>query len=227
MASSSYVSATESLNEYSPITIYSEIWPPFQIRNEQGQLTGPATEQVKQILDQNDVNYVIEPKRWAMSLNLVQSKPNTLIYSISRTPVREKNFHWIAKLGGVNTKLLALSDSKIRIEHPKELINYTIALKREEASTQYFLDMGLLPGKNIIFVNNTVQALELLNIGRVDFYPISASGLKPSLDSSGYDSRMFKYVYHLKDLSYDFYLAANIDSDEEFISALNILFNHQ
>ena len=218
------LAAEVQFEQYFPIQIYSEIWPPFQIRSEQGKLTGPATEQVKSALDEADVPYDIQPMRWARALNLIKLKPNALIYSISRTPEREKHFYWIARLGRVNTKLLGLSENNDLISHPSELKNYVIALKRAEASLDYFLNLGLVPDKNIIFVNDTEQALRLIDIGRVDFYPISAAGLKPSLESTGYASSKFKYVYYFEELSFDFYIAANKESDRNFIKYISNIF---
>lgn len=212
-------------DQYLPISIYSEIWPPFQIRDRNGILTGPATDQVKAVLDEADLEYDIQPMRWARALNLIKLKPNALVYSISRTPEREKQFYWIARLGRVHTKLLSLSENNDIISHPRELKNYVIALKRSEASLDYFLELGLIPEKNIIFVNDTEQALRLLSRGRIDFYPISASGLKPSLESTGYHSSKFKYVYYFEELSFDFYIAANKESNPKFIKYLRQVFS--
>ncbi|GLX77120.1 hypothetical protein tinsulaeT_04600 [Thalassotalea insulae] len=215
----------ESFEQYLPVQIYSEIWPPFQVKDKQGKLTGLATDHVKSAFEQADVPYHILPMRWARALNFIKLKPNALIYSISRTPERESRFHWIAKLGRVNVKLLSLKESNEVISHPSQLTNYVIALKRAEASLDYFLGLGLEPGKHIIFVNNSEQALKLLDIGRVDFYPISAETLQSSLDIIGYSSSKFKYVYYFKALSFDIYIAANKDSDLAFISYINDLFD--
>lgn len=215
-----------SYDKYLPIPIYSEIWPPFQIRNTQGALAGPATEQVIAALKEANIPFDIQTMRWARALNLIKLKPNALVYSISRTPEREREFHWIARLGRVHTKLLSLSENNDIITHPSELKNYVIALKRSEASLDYFLNLGLVPEKNIIFVNDTEQALRLLNRGRIDFYPISASGLKPSLESTGYHSSKFKYVYYFEELSFDFYIAANKDSDPDFVNYLKAVFRN-
>lgn len=210
--------------QYMPIPIFSEIWPPFQVRDEKGRLTGAATDQVTTALDKANVPYDIQTMRWARALNLIRLKPNALVYSISRTPEREKDFYWIARLGRVHTKLLSLSENNDIITDPSELKNYVIALKRSEASLDYFLNLGLVPEKNIVFVNDTEQALRLLNRGRIDFYPISAAGLKPLLESTGYHSSKFKYIYYFKELSFDFYIAANKESNPAFIEFLKQVF---
>lgn len=219
-----YADQVNGFEQYLPISIYSEIWPPFQIRDEKGKLTGPATEQVTTALNEAELSYDIQTMRWARALNLIRLKPNALVYSISRTPEREKEFYWIARLGRVHTKLLSLSENNDIISDPSELKNYVIALKRSEASLDYFLNLGLVPEKNIVFVNDTEQALRLLNRGRIDFYPISAAGLKPSLESTGYHSSKFKYVYYFKELSFDFYIAANKESNPAFIEFLKQVF---
>ncbi len=194
------------------------------MENEQGALTGLATEQVKSAFDQAGVAYEIFPMRWARALNFIKLKPNALIYSISRTPEREPYFHWIAKLGRVNTKLLSLAEHKDTITHPKQLLNYVIALKRAEAGLDYYLSLGLVPGKHIIFVNNSEQALKLLDIGRVDYYPISAEALASSLAITGFAQAKFKYVYYFEQLSFDIYIAANKESDPAFVDYLIDLF---
>jgi len=219
-----YADQASGFEQYLPISIYSEIWPPFQIRDEKGKLTGPATDQVTTALNEAKVPYDIQTMRWARALNLVRLKPNALVYSISRTPEREHQFYWIARLGRVHTKLLSLSENEYIISEPQELKNYVIALKRSEASLDYFLNLGLIPEENIVFVNDTEQAFRLLDRGRVDFYPISTSSLKTSLESTGYDSSKFKYAYSFKELSFDFYIAANKESDPDFIEYLKQVF---
>ncbi|MDO6426768.1 transporter substrate-binding domain-containing protein [Thalassotalea sp. 1_MG-2023] len=218
--------ATQTPSHF-PIKIYSEIWPPFQVKSDNNQLTGQATEQVRKAFKSGNIPYKIVNMRWARALKSVKESPNTLIYSISRTPEREKQFYWIAKLGNVKTRLLTLSDNEEKITHPAQLKKYVIALKRAEASTSYFISLGLTPGKNIIFVNNTEQALKLLKAKRVDFYPISEQNFIPSVNNTTFKKESFTLDYTFKALSFDIYIAANKHSDTALMEKIKVLFQNE
>jgi len=211
--------------ELNKLTIYSEIWPPFQTLDENGDLSGIATNQIKQILNAANVPFEIKPLPWARALHLVNLQHNSLIYSLSRITERESLYHWIYKVGHVKTFILSLSHrTDIKLVKETDLKQYTLILKRHEATNQYFLDLGFDPNINIIYVNNSEQALHLLAKGRGDIYPITESGFMPAVNQSGLSSGLFSLTYELKNFEVDLYLAAHIQSDKAVIDKLKQLF---
>jgi polar amino acid transport system substrate-binding protein len=215
--------ANEAIDKI-PLTIYSELWPPFQ-QYENGKFSGKATRQVKATLAQANWPFKIMVSPWARALASVKETKNTMIYSISRTKQRELKFHWIARLGIVKTKLLIASKRKdIIINKLTDIKKYRIIIKRHDASSEYFYKLGFHPKKDIIYVNNSEQALELLQIGRADIYPIVESGLSPSVNKTDYNAKQFTFVYDLIDLNFELYLAANINSDPLMVEKLQQLF---
>ena len=207
------------------LTIYSEVWPPYQTLNDQGFLAGLATKQVKNAFQAANIPFEIKLMPWARALHFSKLNKNTLIYSLSRTKQREFKFHWIHKLGHVKTSLVSLAErSDLKLTNKTDLKKYTLILKRHEAANQYFLDLGFDPQLNIIYVNNSEQALHLLAKGRGDFYPITGSGFMPAVNKSGLSSDLFALIYELKEFEVDLYLAAHIQSEKPFIDKIKRAF---
>jgi len=218
-----FVYADEAIDKI-PLTIYSELWPPFQ-HYENDIFTGTATRQVKFALDQVNWPYKIEVVPWARALASVKANKDSLIFSISRTKQRESDFLWIARLGVVKTKILTASNRKdVVINKLEDIKNYRLILKRHEASSEYFYALGFHPKHDIIYVKNSQQALELLQIGRADIYPITESNLTPTLNKTKLNKAQFKFVFDLVDLNFEVYIAANIHSDPVVVKQLKQLF---
>jgi len=207
------------------LTVYSEIWPPYQTQSQAGVLDGIATKQIKNAFESVKFPFEIKVMPWARALHLVNLNDNTLIYSLSRTAQREHLFHWIYRLGHVKTYFVSLADrTDLIIKNETDFKKYTLILKRHEAANQYFLDLGFDPNVNIIYVNNSEQALHLLAKGRGDIYPITDSGFMPAITQSGLSSGLFSLIYELKEFELDLYLAANIQSDLKLINQLKQAF---
>jgi len=208
------------------LTVYSEIWPPYQTQSQTGVLNGIATQQVKYVFESANFPFEIKVMPWARAFHLVNLNNNTLIYSISRTAQREHLFHWIHRLGHVKTSFVALAGrTDLIIKNEIDFKKYTLILKRHEAANQYFLDLGFDPKVNIIYVNNSEQALHLLVKGRGDIYPITDSGFMPAVNKSGLSSGLFSLIYELKEFELDLYLAANIQSDIKLINQIKQAFS--
>ena len=209
-----------------PLDIYTEIWPPFQTLSHSGDIEGLSSEKIKNVLNQANWPYRIQAVPWARALHNVSQKPGSLIYSISRTKQRENQFYWLHLLASVKTKLVALSSRRdIHIERLADLNSYTIALKREDAATTLFLELGFTAKTNIVFVNSVEQALQLIKSGRVDFYPAVDIALDEAIRNANLKRESFKFVFELEDLAVDLYLAASKSSNEVWAIELTKLFS--
>jgi len=73
--------------------IMTEEYPPFNFQ-ENGKLTGLATEVVQEIAKRINHPANIELLPWARSYGLIQQKDGLILYSMTRTEEREKMFKW-------------------------------------------------------------------------------------------------------------------------------------
>lgn len=208
------------------IEIYTEVWPPYQFIDENNNLDGIAVNQVQGVLNKLGWRYNTHILPWARTYQSTRRKANSLIYSITRTPEREKQFHWIYQLDNVKTYLLRLADRvDIEVNDEQDILRYRLALRRDAASLSYFKSLGVDMTNNVILVNNSEQALKLVAHGRVDFYPITNTGFLPIIANSNFRPELFTFAFELKDLGSQIYLAANIDSDKQLITTLTRIFS--
>ena len=80
------------------IKIYTEISPPFQIVDSNGKLTGITTEVVRAVLKQINITTKINIVPWARAIYYGDNEPNTLLFSMIRTPERENKYVWIGSI---------------------------------------------------------------------------------------------------------------------------------
>ena len=90
------------------LTIYSDIWPPYQTLSEKGVLVGLATKPVVNVLKAGNISFEIKVTLWAKILHLAKFNKNALIYSLSRTKQREYQFYWIQRLEYIKIHLVSL-----------------------------------------------------------------------------------------------------------------------
>ena len=80
------------------IKVVTVLMPPYQTQLPNGSIGGSATEIVKSMFEVTGDKPIIQAFPWARTYKLASSEPNTLIYSIARTPEREKKFNWVGNM---------------------------------------------------------------------------------------------------------------------------------
>ena len=79
------------------LTAYTEEWAPYNY-SEGGTVKGIATDVLRAACDEARLDCRIFIVPWARALSTVSNTPNTLIYTIARTPAREDDFLWVGPL---------------------------------------------------------------------------------------------------------------------------------
>lgn len=80
------------------IQVVTEEWPPYDYAGRDGEAAGLNTEIVRATLAQAGISGKIVVYPWARALFLARNRPNTLIFSLSRSKERENRFIWIGEL---------------------------------------------------------------------------------------------------------------------------------
>lgn len=207
------------------LKLYTENWAPYQFVNPQNQITGVAVEKIKTVLNRVNWPYEINVYPWARAVHLCKNVENSFIFSVARFPEREKEFQWVAPLTTVTSKLLRFNNNKkIIINTLDDIKNYTIILKRGEASSVYFAKNNLITPKKTIWVTDSSQALKLLEIGRGDIYPEVVEGFSEALKIANLSSSQFSSVYDFKELDVALYLATSLKTHPKIVNKLATLF---
>lgn len=154
-----------------PLHFYTEEWIPFNYTNEAGNIDGFTTAVVKKIAHNLGTKVEIEVQPWSRALQSAQSAENKVIYSVYRTPEREKLFKWVGPIHKVETVLWGLEESKLSIRNLEDAKQYKIAVQADSAYVTELEKKGF--NKSKIVSNYATQEIEMVIRGTADLVPLS------------------------------------------------------
>lgn len=202
------------------VVVYTELLPPFQYINSD-KVAGAATEKVKHILKSAELDFDLHIVPWARAFNIVKTTPNTLIYSINRTPEREPYFYWIAVIAKIGNSFISLKSNEIRINSLEEAKAYVTAVVREGYAHGILLEQGFVSDKNMYVVATLEQQISLLLKGKIDFLFTDIETVRHSLSQQKIDPNHVHIAYSEAAWTRDLYLAANSDTDPQILNKIN------
>ncbi|WDE09771.1 substrate-binding periplasmic protein [Thalassomonas haliotis] len=190
------------------LQVVTEILPPYQYIKHDASLGGVATEKVNALFSQFKISPDIQAMPWARAYKMAQDQPNTLIYSIVRTPEREGLFQWIGVLVSTKTFLIGLkARTDIVVNSLADLKQYRLGVKRADVVYQYLSRHGL--SGQMVFLPETETTLKMLLKQRIDIIAASPVHLDFMCKRLNCRPSDFRYLFELKGLNNDFYLAAS------------------
>jgi len=183
----------------------TEILPPFQYKQNNGQLTGYSVEVMQRLyaIAGDDVKTQILP--WGRAYKTALERPNTIIYSITRSKFREDKFIWGGRLRHENLHVWALSEKNIKpLTKLTDINQFKIALSRQSNAAQYLSSKGI---NSISSMGNSELPLTLLYLKRVDFVVGSKLSLDSRTASMGLDSDKLTSVFKLNEEDFSMHFA--------------------
>lgn len=155
----------------SELRIVTEELPPYNM-TQGGLVTGMSTEVVQAVL--KDVGIpapAIQSMPWARAYDIALNSENVLIYSITRTPQREKLFKWVGVIAPTQWYLFARSGRNLpTLKAVEEARKHQIATVNEDVGEQYLVAKGFVIGRNLQSSNKYEFNYEKLKLGRVDYW---------------------------------------------------------
>ncbi|WP_033135950.1 substrate-binding periplasmic protein [Aeromonas finlandensis] len=148
----------------------SEVSPPFNFSDEQGQATGLSVELLQMIWKARGV--APQPIRilpWARGYNLLQQQPNVVLFATARTPQREPLFKWACPIDHSEFVLLGRKADNITLGSEAEISHYKVGVVRSTVSKQLLLDRGI-DERNLMLANRLTQAAKMLTSGRATLF---------------------------------------------------------
>ena len=208
------------------LQIVTEHLPPFQIDNN-GKVSGFATEIVETALEQTQLDFAITSYPWTRAYNMAPKMDNTCIYSIARTPEREKLFQWIHAIATTNSTFIGLKKSNIVLNTIEDAKKYRIAVLRDDATHQALINKGFEEGKNLFIVNNTYSLLKLLvQRNTIDLILADTVTVKFRAQYDNIDPAIFKPLLHLNKKPFNFYFACSQSTPTTVVDKIKRAFIH-
>jgi len=199
------------------ITVVTEILPPWQTTDSKG-VGGIATKVVDAALRSAKLAAHIQPYPWARAYRIALRKPNVLIYSIIRTPEREKLFKWVGVIGSVREHFFHMADRKdINLTSIDAARKYLIVLPRDDYRHQFLAKRDFKEGRSIHLVNQQDQALRMLYAGRADLILDDELTLAYELRQLRLDPGKIEAAIYIPEMSVDFEMAFSRQTPDNLV----------
>ncbi len=147
------------------LILATEEYPPYNMSDSQGRITGVATDIVRSLLDSVGIEYEMAVYPWARAIAMARTQVNTCVFSMSRTPEREELYRWIGPLVVNDWTLFARSGAS-KPTHLEELQNMRIGSYQGDAIVSYLQTRGYLVE---VAPNDDANPRKLL-AGRIDYW---------------------------------------------------------
>ncbi|MBU2979806.1 transporter substrate-binding domain-containing protein [Alteromonas sp. C1M14] len=204
------------------ITVVTEASPPYHYLDKDGNVSGVATDQVKEILEEANINGEFMLYPWARAYDKAIRHPNTLIYSMAKTSERDKAFYWIAKVSQFNLAVVGLADKKeTKAFFADEIYQqHTFAVQRDDISYRWLIDKGLREGEELLVCADIHCSWSYLLRGVVDFIIEDPALIGPTAKEMDVNPAALETYLMIPELAVDGYLAVNKKMDPVVVAQL-------
>ncbi|MFZ6751370.1 substrate-binding periplasmic protein [Undibacterium sp. Ren11W] len=203
------------------LNAFTESLPPLNYE-ENGVITGYATELLLATTQAAKIDTNISLLPWARAYQTVLAQPNTLIFSITRTPEREPVFEWIGPISSRQIFVYKLRERKeIQVKSMSDLAKYKVGLVREMASTKDFIKQSEIADDKIDFAPTVESNMKKLFMKRIDVIVSqdwSAAFLAKSLNRKPDELE----AVLLLDKQHSYYFALNNQTDPALVAKLRL-----
>jgi len=204
------------------IHIVTEHLPPYQIEDENKNLSGFAVDIIRETMARSNYAYSLKSYPWVRSYKLAQLKENHCIFSIARLKSRENLFKWVGPISKVNnTVMWGLKGEKIEVNKLEDAKKYTIAVNRDDIAHIGLLERGFIEGKNLYVLDDSKSLINVL-IMRPEINLIVADDTTVSFraELAGVNIAKLQKVHEIKDLPLNFFFACSLHTDDKAIQHL-------
>jgi len=204
------------------IAVVTEHLPPYQIDG-QGKASGFATELVRLTFAEAAIDYQISFQSWSRAYQLALRDANTCIYSMSRSPEREKLFQWIGELSYNSTAIYTMaSRTDVQVNSLEDARRYVVAVTRDDVTHHYLLRHGFVEGKNLYVLDGIANMLPVLSGRRddIDLVIVNDTILRFRAQEAGLPPSQFRRLLVLPDLPLDFHLACSLKTPTATVAQL-------
>ena len=205
------------------LDIVTEDYPPFQIVEENGEVSGEYAEQVRKLLDLANIPYRIRVLPWARAYRIAKDKPNTCIFSIVKETFREKSFLWVSLLGSTVGTFYTSKEQvdNVKLTSIEDAYNYVIAVQRHGVTTELLQRRGFLFQHHLLDVTDWHQSIHLVEKGRANLVVSNKAIIEYYLKELGMPLDTLVPLIDYVDISdAKQYLACNLQTDPDYIERI-------
>lgn len=203
------------------IKMYTEHYPPYNMKSKDGSLKGSSVEVLSAVLKKMHSKQTIQDvklRNWSKSYTIAQKKKNAMVFSTTRTDSREKLFKWVGPIATATVGVVALKSKHIKINKVSDFNKYKIGAVLKDIGELLLLDTGV--DKSIIQHVKGQDAINLsfnkMKKGRIDMFAYNTDVAFANAKMQGFDVDKYEIVYVLK-VGHQ-YFAFNKNTDDKIIT---------
>lgn len=148
------------------LKLLTEDYPPFNMQSTTGQISGMATDIVRELMARAGYRYSIELLPWLRAYNRAVLEPGTCVFSTTRTEQRENQFKWVGPVVENPWVLYARADDPRQIRNLEATRPYRLGGYTGDAVAQYLIARNF----EVDLASNDAQNVRKLLAGRIDFW---------------------------------------------------------
>lgn len=203
MLGSSILWAEESL------LVVTEEYPPLNYTDQNGELKGIAVELARTLLKEAGFPKTkIKIQPWSKAYATALNRPNTLIFTITRSERREDKFHWIGNVIDHDVYLFQSRDRKdIDLPDLEAAKKYRIGGVKLWDTTVWLTQQGI----PVLELDRTWIGMQLLKVGQLDLLPHTELSLAYDAARHGLKPSDFMKTLKIRSTSSEFAMSKNSD----------------
>jgi polar amino acid transport system substrate-binding protein len=159
-----------------------------------GQVQGVAYDVTKTLVERAGYQLQVDIVPWPRALQLAQTESGTMIFSVARTAVRERIYHWIGPITTSEVWLYKLaSRADIQITELRDVNPYLIGDIAGNSTLSLIKSLGY----KVDTAPSNMSNCNKFKIGRVDLIPFDPNGVDTFLQTCGIAPQQVVKVLHL------------------------------
>ncbi|MDC7717673.1 transporter substrate-binding domain-containing protein [Vogesella sp. DC21W] len=177
---------TQVLAADNTLIAVTEPWPPYNTFSNADTADGAHALILQRALALSGLTAPISVYPWARAMALAQSRPNTLLLSVARTPAREQQFIWIGKLSQTQQFLWRLDTATHGPEASLQQILRccSICTIRKDVSEEALRQQDSEHSMQLVLTGSHHDCLRLLRSGSVAYMAGSPYRIQTTLQQS-------------------------------------------
>jgi ABC-type amino acid transport substrate-binding protein len=191
----------------------TEEFPPFNYRDGTGQITGPVTRVVEEILNRTGEITPIELLLWSEGYKICQDVPGTVLFSMSRSQEREGHFQWVGPVASFEFVFYGRNESHQKISTLDDARKVsTIAVVRDDVRHQFLAENNLT---NLLLCSDDHECVARLLSHEADLWLGSSAGAAWVLEEAGADPHAIVPLYPVRTI--EIYIALQRETPVETV----------
>jgi polar amino acid transport system substrate-binding protein len=209
------------VSKVGPLRFVAENLPPFHFLGTDNKPTGALVEVVQALTAQTGVAATIELMPFARVYQLTSHQPDVFMFSLLRSPSREKQFVWVGQTYKIEAYLVGLKiRDDLSLNSLDDAKNYVVGTIRGYHSDHFLRDAGFVVDDNLSLSTKYQRMWRMLFKGRIDLVFTNSIAHDRELTSIKLDPKDIKQYLVVSDFPNQLHIATNSATSKQTVKVL-------